>query len=82
MGRPSLVCAASEGGDAKLLETLLAEYVELLARERSNPTRQVARVKQWLSLGTKANPAIAPLFERVKRLDDTNAVLASLGASS
>jgi tRNA-dihydrouridine synthase C len=81
MGRPSLVCdpkADDPSSETKLLESLIAEYVDRLASARSSPYRQVARVKQWLSLGTRANPAIAPLFERVKRLETASDVLTEL----
>jgi tRNA-dihydrouridine synthase C len=86
MGRPSLVCGpapdpADADPDTKLLADLLLEYVELLARAGGTEERQIARVKQWLSLGKSANPAVTPLFERVKRLRTRPDVCAALRAS-
>jgi tRNA-dihydrouridine synthase C len=71
MGRPSLVCGpadAAEEDEAGLLADLLLEYVEHLSSADKPEERQIARVKQWLSLGATANPSLTPLFDRVKRL--------------
>jgi tRNA-dihydrouridine synthase C len=71
MGRPSIVCGeegAGEEAETRLLADMLLEYVEHLARSDKAEDRQIARVKQWLSLGSTANPSLTPLFDRVKRL--------------
>lgn len=86
MGRPSLVCgpepnAADPDPDTHLLADLLLEYMDLLARAGSTEERQIARVKQWLSLGKSANPAVVPLFESVKRLRSRTDVRSALGAA-
>lgn len=86
MGRPSLLCGSSEQGaeaERELLADLLLEYMERLAAAGSSDDRRVARVKQWLSLGSRANPEIAPMFDTAKRLRTTAEVRASLqGARS
>jgi tRNA-dihydrouridine synthase C len=86
MGRPSLVCGpvpsdVEPDPDTRLLADLLLEYVELLTRAGSSEERQIARVKQWLSLGKSANRAVAPLFDHVKRLRTRSDVCAALRAS-
>ncbi|MET0410904.1 MAG: tRNA-dihydrouridine synthase family protein [Polyangiaceae bacterium] len=63
MGRPALFGAAD--GEHELAELLL-EYMEALAAAGNSEGRQVGRVKQWLALGKKANPALAPMFEHIK----------------
>jgi tRNA-dihydrouridine synthase C len=71
MGRPSLLCGDGLGdGDRerRLLADLLLEYVDRLQGARYSESLCVARVKQWLSLGSKVNPDMRPLFEPVKRL--------------
>src|SRR6185503_3146187 len=86
MGRPSLLCG-SEGQSAeaerRLLADVLLEYVERLASAGSSEGRQVARVKQWLMLGSRANPDVTPMFDRVKRIGTTAELRAELqGARS
>jgi tRNA-dihydrouridine synthase C len=71
MGRPSLLCgdgARDADAERRLLADLLLEYLERLKAARYSEPRCVARVKQWLSLGSKVNPDVRPLFEPVKRL--------------
>jgi tRNA-dihydrouridine synthase C len=85
MGRPSLLCGdarASSAGEVALVADLLVEYLERMVAARFGESLRVARVKQWLSLGTKVNGELRPLFESVKRLEaivDVLAVLASFG---
>jgi len=76
MGRPSLLCGddsepLGEESELRLLRDLLFHYVELMRQQSASEGRQVARVKQWLSLARKANHAVTPLFEMVKRLSTT-----------
>ncbi len=71
MGRPSLLCGSGNpdaDAERRLLAELLLEYVDRLQGARYSDSLCVARVKQWLSLGSKVNPDIRPLFEPVKRL--------------
>ena len=86
MGRPSLVCGTegqSAEAERQLLADVLLEYVDCLATAGSSEGRQVARVKQWLMLGSRANPDITPMFERVKRIRTTAELRADLqGAQS
>jgi tRNA-dihydrouridine synthase C len=77
MGRPELLTQEpcnDESAALRHVSELLAEYVERLAEAGNSEERQVARVKQWLSLGSSVNPKLAPLFDRIKRLRDRDAV--------
>jgi tRNA-dihydrouridine synthase C len=81
MGRPSLLCGEASGDsrdEIPLVAELLLEYLARLADARYREDRAVARVKQWLSLGTKVNPELSPLFERIKRLSTRAEVKARL----
>ena len=81
MGRPSLLCGdevTDDDGELTLLASLLLEYEARLASAGYREDRRVARVKQWLSLGSKVNPAVRPLFEPVKRLTTAADVRAAL----
>jgi tRNA-dihydrouridine synthase C len=78
MGRPSLLRPAnteepthgpSEAAEQRALFVLLLDYLEELARADNSEARQVSRVKQWLSLGTRVNPGLRPHFEHVKHLE-------------
>jgi tRNA-dihydrouridine synthase C len=66
MGRPSLLCMSDSARELDALAELLLEYIEALAAAGNSEGRQVGRVKQWLALGKRANPLLAPLFEHVK----------------
>jgi tRNA-dihydrouridine synthase C len=66
MGRPSLLCPTTESRELDTLAELLLEYTEVLAAAGNSSERQIGRVKQWLALGKRANPALVPLFEHVK----------------
>jgi tRNA-dihydrouridine synthase C len=71
MGRPSLLgVVPNEHDDLELqaLRDLLSDYCDRMAQCGASPDRRLARVKQWLSLGRRVNPALTPLFERVKRV--------------
>lgn len=85
MGRPSLLrrggADESEVGEQRALFTLLLDYLEELARADNSEARQVSRVKQWLSLGTRVNPALRPHFEHVKRLEARRDVERHLAAN-
>jgi tRNA-dihydrouridine synthase C len=76
MGRPSLFGASDSGRELDALAQLLLEYLDALAAAGNGEGRQVGRVKQWLALGKKANPALSPLFEHIK-LCETRAELSS-----
>ncbi len=81
MGRPSLLCGDGDtDGDAerRLVADLLLEYVDRLLAARYSEGLCVARVKQWLSLGSKVNPEMRPLFEPVKRLQAVAEVRSAL----
>jgi tRNA-dihydrouridine synthase C len=81
MGRPSLLCgdpAMSAGDEERLLADMLLEYLELLAAAGHTERLPVERVKQWLSLGTKVNTAVHPLFDSVKRLSSVAHVKTAL----
>jgi tRNA-dihydrouridine synthase C len=66
MGRPSLFRPAGDAHELVALAELLLEYIDVLASAGNSEVRQIGRVKQWLALGKRANPALAPLFEHVK----------------
>ena len=51
----------------RLLGGLLLEYLELSEAAGNSEERQVARVKQWLTLAIRVNPALAPYFDSFKR---------------
>ena len=81
MGRPSLLCGdahSSPENEVALVLGLLREYVERLVAAGYPGGLCVARVKQWLSLGTKVNPDVRPLFESVKRLETVSDVRIAL----
>jgi tRNA-dihydrouridine synthase C len=80
MGRPSLLCGGGTGGDAErqLIADLLLEYLDRMQAARYSESLCVARVKQWLSLGSKVNPEVRPLFEPVKRLQVADEVRTAL----
>lgn len=80
MGRPALLLDSNDesSSEARQVSELLCEYVELLARARSSDGRLIGRVKQWLSLGVRANPSLSPLFERVKRIRERSELQAAL----
>jgi hypothetical protein len=59
---------------------MLLEYLELLTAAGYRESLPVERVKQWLSLGTKVNSALRPLFESVKRLSTVTEMKNALGA--
>lgn len=83
MGRPSLVQAGEAGGtEQERLARLLIRYVEELAARGFPAHRTVARVKQWLSLGSQANAGIRPMFESVKRLLEVEDVLRTLDGAA
>jgi tRNA-dihydrouridine synthase C len=86
MGRPSLLAdpdalGADTNADQRLLVDLLLDYLERLASAGCSEGRQVARVKQWLALGRKANPELVPLFESVKRVRTKADLLVALSPS-
>lgn len=89
MGHPSLLRRRaagetpdeSEGGEQRALFALLLDYLEELARAGNTEARQVSRVKQWLSLGTRVNPALRPHFDHVKRLEARADVARHLSAN-
>ncbi|HEY8946072.1 MAG TPA: tRNA-dihydrouridine synthase family protein [Polyangiaceae bacterium] len=69
MARPSLLrsgIAQSEDTELRPLRDVLLEYLEILAREGNSEERQVARVKQWLSLAKRVDPALSAYFESIK----------------
>lgn len=71
MARPALLRAGlPTSGEAarRALGEVLLEYMEVLERAENSPERQVARVKQWLSLAKRVDPALTPLFESVKAI--------------
>ncbi|HVW25043.1 MAG TPA: tRNA-dihydrouridine synthase family protein [Polyangiaceae bacterium] len=71
MGRPSLLCGEGNtdaDSERRLLTDLLLDYLARLQDAHYTESLCVARVKQWLSLGSKVNPDVRPLFEPVKRL--------------
>jgi tRNA-dihydrouridine synthase len=81
MGRPALLLGPNDGsGEASQLSALLSEYVELLTRARCSDDRLIGRVKHWLSLGSRANPSLSPLFERTKRVRNRGEMQAALRA--
>ncbi|HEX4336775.1 MAG TPA: tRNA-dihydrouridine synthase family protein [Polyangiaceae bacterium] len=77
MGRPSLLCGDHQR-ETELIADLLREYVERMTEAGYPEGLRVARVKQWLSLGTKVNAEVRPLFESVKRLTNVTDVAAAL----
>lgn len=72
MGRPSVLCdeppEAVPGSELGRLRELLLEYLDLLDRHGNSQVRQVGRVKQWLSLARRIDPALAPAFESIKQI--------------
>jgi tRNA-dihydrouridine synthase C len=80
MGRPSLVSAgdSASGTEATRIAALLLRYVDHIRREGGSEMRSLARVKQWLSLASQANREVRPLFDRIKRLTELEAVLSVL----
>jgi tRNA-dihydrouridine synthase C len=83
MGRPWIFRELNSGvgedamQSAALLETL-NRYLDLLEEHTASVELRLARIKQWLSLGAKANPAALPVFEAVKRtrsVDDLRAAM-------
>jgi hypothetical protein len=69
MARPSLLragIAQTEDTELRALRDVLLEYLEILAREGNSEERQVARVKQWLSLAKRVEPALSAYFESIK----------------
>ena len=71
MARPSLLrrgLPESRESERRSLREVLIEYLELLERAGNSPERQVARVKQWLSLAKRVDPELAPDFEAVKTI--------------
>ncbi|HVU05843.1 MAG TPA: tRNA-dihydrouridine synthase family protein [Polyangiaceae bacterium] len=88
MGRPSLVVGDAEDGplddegELRLLADLLLDYVERIRAVWDSEHGELARVKQWLSLARAANPAVRPLFDRVKRLADATELRAVLAEAA
>jgi tRNA-dihydrouridine synthase C len=79
MGRPSLLCGDEFADrEAETVADLLLEYLERMTQANYSEGLRVARVKQWLSLGTKVNADVRPLFESVKRLETVTDVRAAL----
>lgn len=70
MGRPSVLCDTrdADGSELGALRELLLEYLELLARHGHSEVRQVGRVKQWLSLAKRVDPALSFAFESIKQI--------------
>lgn len=70
MANPSLLLDDSSQAAVpvlRLLGGLLLEYLELSEAAGNSEERQVARVKQWLTLAIRVNPALAPYFDSFKR---------------
>lgn len=70
MARPG-VFAAIRGDEERPranLGELLVRYHELLVTSGVVPSRALARVKQWLRMGAGVDPALVPLFDRIKGL--------------
>jgi tRNA-dihydrouridine synthase C len=73
MARPSLLRANAgqlDTSDRRSLREVLLAYLELLARDAQSEERQVARVKQWLSLAKRADPTLEPFFDSIKHILD------------
>lgn len=71
MARPSLLRARIPGHASSQVGAIceaLLEYLELLQRHGSSEDRQVARVKQWLSLAKRLDSGLSALFEDTKRI--------------
>jgi tRNA-dihydrouridine synthase C len=82
MGRPSLVGVGSGASDVARVQAVLLRYADVLLTRGYPAHRTVARVKQWLSLASQANPEVRAVFERVKRLQTTEEVLCALDERS
>lgn len=69
MANPSLLLGGPQQVTAgqRLLGELLLEYLELSQAAGNSEERQVARVKQWLTLAIRVSPALAPYFDSFKR---------------
>jgi tRNA-dihydrouridine synthase C len=73
MARPSLLRASAgqlDTSDRRSLSEVLLAYLELLARDAQSEARQVARVKQWLSLAKRVDPTLEPFFDSIKHILD------------
>lgn len=70
MARPSLLLREKpdcEGSETRLLGELLLEYLDRSRAAGNSEARQVARVKQWLTLAIRVDPRLAPYFDTFKR---------------
>lgn len=82
MARPDVFAEIRGTKDEEMrarLGGLLVRYHEMLVASGVMPARALARVKMWLRMGAGIDPALAPLFERVKGLavwDEVIGVLA------
>lgn len=70
MARPSLLLGEfdrSSTSETRSLGSLLLEYLAYSEAAGNSEDRQVARVKQWLALAIRVDPALVPFFETFKR---------------
>ncbi|MBL9104396.1 MAG: tRNA-dihydrouridine synthase family protein [Myxococcales bacterium] len=83
MARPRVFAAIrgepyDEQKERASLGALLVRYHELLVGTGLQPSRALARVKQWLRMGAGVDPALTPMFDRVKGLAAWDAVRCEL----